>query len=111
MASGGDISRANGRKGGRPKGSKAAHTLMAERGMAKLVEAYYEKVKPINDALIAKALTGDVPAIKELHERVHGKARQPVGLEGPDGKPLVIQISEGIAYKNGLNPRPERNRS
>lgn len=41
-------------------------------------------------ALVAKAETGDVPAIKEIFDRVEGKAPQP--LIGDDDKPLKMEI-------------------
>lgn len=77
MARYGDI-----HKGGRPKGSKATHTITAEAGKAALIKAYLENITPINQALVNKALTGDIPAIKELHDRVHGKANQAVEVSG-----------------------------
>lgn len=82
MASGGDISRENGKKGGRPK---AAHTLQAEAGKALLIKMYMENIKPINEALLNKAKSGDIAAIKELHDRVHGKANQAVDVTGEVG--------------------------
>ena len=68
----------NGKLGGRPKGSKARHTLEAEQGKAALVRAYLENIKPINQAIVTKAITGDIQAIKELHDRVYGKPNQPI---------------------------------
>ena len=52
---------------------------------AKIAEAYNELLAkevnkeglPIIQALITKAKTGDIPAIKELHDRLMGKAPQP----------------------------------
>lgn len=79
MASGGDISRQNGKKGGRPK---AAHTLQAEHGKAMLIQAYLENIQPINQALVDKAKAGDIQAIKELHDRVYGKSPQPLEHSG-----------------------------
>ena len=68
----------NGKKGGRPKGAKATHTLTAEQGKALLVKMYMERITPINNALLAKAESGDIQAIKELHDRVYNKAAQPI---------------------------------
>lgn len=75
----GQTSKENGKKGGRPKGLNAVN---AEKGKALLIQMYLEQIRPINQALIDKALTGDVSAIKELHDRVYGKAPQP--LTGAD---------------------------
>jgi len=94
MSASPEIARANGRKGGRPKGSKAAHTLKAEQGKALLIQMYLEQVRPINQALIDKALTGDIQAIRELHERVYGKSVQPI--EGNiDSKITIKTINYG----------------
>lgn len=88
----GIASQQNGRKGGRPKGAKATHTIEAERGKAELVRMYLENVRPINQALIDKAKAGDIAAIKELHDRVHGKALQ--AITGPDGGPIKLDAVE-----------------
>jgi len=72
------IARENGRKGGRPKGSKASHTLQIQWAKKQLIKTYIENIRPINKALIDKALTGDIAAIRELNDRVYGKASQPI---------------------------------
>ena len=46
----------------------------------------------VADALVTKALSGDVPAIKEVWDRVEGKAPQPI--VGDDDKPLTLKIIE-----------------
>jgi hypothetical protein len=68
----------NGNKGGRPKYSgewgdairKALHEEDKKTRMIKLHRAAR--------ALIAKALEGDVPALREIGDRIDGKASQPV---------------------------------
>src|SRR3990167_9162404 len=79
----------NGKKGGRPKGSKATHTIQAEAAKAQLIQAYLDNIVPINQALVDKAKAGDIQAIRELHERVFGKVTQPIG--GDKDNPIVIQ--------------------
>jgi hypothetical protein len=74
---------------GKPKGYKAPHTLEASALRQSLIAKYAEKSDKVNDALIRKALMGDVPAIKELHDRVYGKANQYLEVAGKDGKDLV----------------------
>ncbi len=78
------IARENGKKGGRPKGSKSPVTLKVEAAKEELIKAYIENIRPINEALIKKATEGDLAAIKELHDRVYGKSLQPtdVNLKG-----------------------------
>lgn len=61
---------------GKPKGSKASHTLEAQAAKLQLIEAYKANATEINDALVKKAKTGDIMAIKELHDRVFGRAFQ-----------------------------------
>lgn len=78
----------NGKKGGRPKGSKATHTIQAEAAKAELIKAYIKNIKPINEALIKKATEGDIQAIRELHDRVYGKS--PQAITGPEGGPIQI---------------------
>jgi hypothetical protein len=77
-------SKENGKKGGRPKGSKSPVTLKVEEAKAELIRMYIENIRPINEALIKKATDGDLMAIKELHDRVYGKSLQPadVNLKG-----------------------------
>lgn len=80
---------------GRKFGSKATHTVQAEAAKKQLVSMFVVQKEPIFKALIGKALTGDVPALKELFERVWGKESQP--LTG-DLNHTFDDIPEG-AYK------------
>jgi len=41
-------------------------------------------------ALVAKAMKGDVPAIKEVLDRMEGKATQKLEVSGTDGGPLAM---------------------
>ena len=60
-------------KGGRPKGSKAVHTLEAERGKAYIVAEYLKELKPMLEAQIKQAKKGNVYAFDKLSERALGK--------------------------------------
>ena len=71
----------NGKKGGRPKGSKAPITLRIEAARQILIQSYIDNIKPINDALIKKAKRGDMVALKELHDRVYGRSLQPISAD------------------------------
>lgn len=71
-------------KGGRPKGSLATHTLQAQVARQELVEMYKASSKSINSVLVSMALEGDIQAIKELHDRVFGKAPQSVDMTVSD---------------------------
>ena len=59
-----------------------------EEYTTKLTEALPE----ISPVLIEKAKSGDMVAIKELHDRVMGKAPQNVGLTDGDGNPFSLVI-------------------
>jgi len=72
---------------GRPK---AAHTVQAEALKAYLIKKVIEQREPLISALIAKALTGDVPALKEILERTLGKVTEKHELTGKDGQPIPI---------------------
>lgn len=73
----GETSRINGRKGGRPRGDAS---IEAEKARAYIALRIGEYMPIIFDALVAKAKTGDVQAIKELFDRGFGKAHQAVDL-------------------------------
>jgi hypothetical protein len=87
MAASPEQARINGRKGGRPRGLNA---INAEKGKALLLKMYLDNIRPINEALINKAREGDMQAIKEIHDRVYGRAPQP--LTGSNGGNIVFEI-------------------
>lgn len=60
---------------------KASHTIEAEEYRKLLIARVREEAGPIIDALIAKARKGDVQALKEINDRVLGRAHQQVGLD------------------------------
>lgn len=55
-----------------------------------------KKLRLVARALIDKGLTGDVQAIKEINDRVDGKA--PQALTDPDGGPLSVKIISFSAH-------------
>ena len=59
-----------------------------------------KKLYLLADALISKALTGDVSALREIGDRLDGKPAQAVELGGPDGGP--IQVAELSPMKAAL---------
>lgn len=64
------------KKIGRPKGSISNHTrkgIVAREAFAKLVE---QNLQPLFNALFAKAMDGDVQALKELLDRAWGRPNQ-----------------------------------
>ena len=77
------------RKGaGRPKDKKEGQTLIREASLLRLREMAHAEIEPIAKALITKAKTGDVPAIKELFDRAWGKAPQQTDITS-EGKAIV----------------------
>lgn len=64
-------------------------------------QALAEALPMIRPVLIAKAMEGDIPAIREIHDRAMDKAKQATDITS--GGNTILQISEAIANKNGLN--------
>lgn len=82
---------------GRPKGSKAKHTIQGEAYRAALIAAVLKEKAPIIQALIAKAIGGDVPALKEINDRVLGKSTENIDLTTQGDKlqmPTLIKVIE-----------------
>lgn len=50
-----------------------------------------EKLRAIAESLYAKAAEGDVQAVKEIGDRLDGKAVQATELSGPDGGPMILE--------------------
>lgn len=86
---------------GRKKGSKATHTLEAQAVKELYVEKAKEYALPILEALVEKALEGDVRAIKEFNDRAYGKA--PQALTGAEGGQLVIKIAKEVGDRYELH--------
>lgn len=59
---------------GRPIGSKAPHTLEAEAFRQYLITEAVKSKQAIVASLIQQAVEGKIPAIKEILERMLGKA-------------------------------------
>lgn len=80
----------NGKKGGRPKGTKSPNTLKIEEARAHMVKRITDKLDFILDNLLDKAKTPhpeipgayiiDVVANKELLDRAFGRAAQAVDI-------------------------------
>lgn len=72
-----ELARINGRKGGRKKGTRTIEAQLAREYIAKNVGRY---MPMIFAALVEKAKTGDVAAVKELFDRAFGKAFQQMDM-------------------------------
>ena len=80
---GGEWSRENGKKGGRPR-------LEATKLREALIRQAEERADELAKVLMDKAITGDIPAIKEMIDRGIGKAVQPVNLDTPPGLDSIV---------------------
>lgn len=70
---------------GNQEGKKANHQrrqIITQKLIARLQDAEGKELDSVIHALVAKAKTGDVPAIKEIYDRVEGKVTQPIGQDG-----------------------------
>ena len=79
------------------KGSLWADALRMELARDK------QRIRRLTQALLDKAETGDVSALKEIGDRLDGKAMQPIG--GPSGGPVQFEIvapwlKQSIASRN-----------
>lgn len=90
---------------GRPKDTpedkiikKATKQLIAE-----YKEALGESLPLIRPILIAKALEGDISAIKEIHDRVMDKSKQPTDIttNGESIQPLLVKFIDAEPNNNG----------
>lgn len=78
---------------GRPKGSRNRSTIVREALEAILEGSDQQVVDSITAAAIAKALTGDIPAFKELMDSGYGKNADTItGANGKDLIPSIIEL-------------------
>jgi hypothetical protein len=83
--------------GGAPEGNKNAtkNRPWAEAINRALLAEDGKKLRALADKIIDKALEGDVSALKEIGDRVDGKAAQ--AIVGADGGDLVVRIEASDA--------------
>lgn len=79
------------------KGSMWADALRMELAQEK------QLIRKLTRALIKKAVSGDIAALKEIGDRLDGKAHQ--SISGPDGELAVFEIvapwlTKSIASRN-----------
>lgn len=77
-------------KNGAPRGNNNAGKgkMWSDAVRKALVQG--KALEPIAKKLISMALSGDIQAIKEIGDRLDGKAVQ--AISGEDGGPLVVEI-------------------
>lgn len=66
------------------KGSMWADALRMELAQDK------QRIRKLTRALLDKAESGDIPALKEIGDRLDGKANQ--SISGPNGSPIAAAV-------------------
>jgi hypothetical protein len=84
--------RSNPSKGGKPDKFMRDALILALHRTAK--DGRTKQLNRVADALVGRAAEGDVPAIKEIFDRVDGKAIQQIS--GPEGGPIEIERPSDI---------------
>jgi hypothetical protein len=75
---------------GKPRGALASHTVEAQELKKQLIAEYVKRRAKIDKALLDQAEQGNIPAIKELYDRVFGKSVQPI--VGDKDNPIAVEI-------------------
>lgn len=75
---------------GRPPSEKTFSNML-RIAISEAHEQGGTKLRAVADALVNKALTGDVPAIREIGDRLEGKAMQQVEVSGEAGGPVLFR--------------------
>lgn len=86
-------------KGGKPdKLMRDALVLALKREAVDADGRPTKKLNLIADALVDKAMTGDVAACKEIADRVDGKSVQPISGDD-DGAPIKLELIKRVIVK------------
>ena len=81
-------------RGAQPGNQNAAKSRMFYDKLRKVLTQHPERLQKIAEELITQAENGESWAIKEIMDRVDGKAVQAQEISGADGTPLSgIQVS------------------
>lgn len=88
---------------GRPKDTPEQKIIKkaTKQIIAEYKEALAEALPLIRPVLVAKAMEGDVPAIKELHDRVMDKAKQSTDITS-NGETIGIPVEKLQEIKESL---------
>jgi hypothetical protein len=87
----------NGSKGGQPNNSNAKKGKLFYSELRKaLVQQDQLNLRRIADKLVEKAIDGEPWAVKEIMDRVDGKAVQTTEVSGIDGDPVELKVIEFI---------------
>ena len=83
------------------KGNRQKPKIITQNLIAELKDAEGTKLRRVVQALIARAIEGDVQAIREVMDRVDGKV--PQGIAGDDELPPIKQVLE-LRWKSSSTP-------
>lgn len=78
---------------GRPKGAISKSTKEALAFKEYLIKRVIKEKNDLITALLTKAKSGDVMAIRELLDRALGKAKESVELTGSEGGAIEIDLT------------------
>ena len=83
---------------GRPPKEKSFANML-RIAISEVHEGEHNKLRAVADALVNKAISGDVPAMKEIADRIDGKV--PQGIVGDDdADPInIVQRIERIVVR------------
>lgn len=84
-------------------GGRATERVFADTLKKRLFLENRKELEAIVEALVTKAATGDMAAIKEVADRLDGKSVQASTISGPDGGAIEInQHSDARSKFNSL---------
>ena len=87
----------NGSKGGQPNNSNAKKGKLFYSELRKaLVQQDQLNLRRIADKLVEKAIDGEPWAVKEIMDRVDGKAVQTTEVSGIDGEAMELKLIEFV---------------
>ena len=72
--------------------SNKSNRLWGDTIRRAIAQSDADVLRKIAEALLTKASEGDMAAIKELGDRIDGKAMQAVELSGRDGEPIPVAV-------------------
>lgn len=79
---------------GAPKGNQnAARGRVWREAIDRAIKRDRKALDNVARALLTAAQAGDMQAIKELGDRLDGKAVQAIEASGPDGGPIPVETS------------------
>ena len=82
------------KRGAQPGNKNNANARIVRDALTKYVSKY-NRLQKLIEVLYSKASDGDMAAIKEIHDRLEGKAIQSVA--GADGGDITVQVVRGVA--------------